>query len=152
MDLRPELHNYYGTENLYECYQCGTCTGGCPVNRYLPEFNVRAIVKRIMEGDIDLSDRALWYCTTCYNCYERCPQGVKPLYHVQAATNIAYAKGLAPDAVKDMNRILLKCGRNSEITSAAKNQRQALGLPALKEDVAEDYRKIAALTGFSKGL
>ena len=152
MDLRPELHTYYGTDNLYECYQCGTCTGGCPVNRYLPEFNVRAIVKRIMDGEIDLADRALWYCTTCYNCYERCPQKVKPLYQVQAATNIAYAKGLAPESIKDMNRLLLKCGRNSEITSAAKNQRQALGLPPLKENVSEDYKKIAALTGFSKGL
>jgi len=152
MDLRPELDNYYGTENLFECYQCGTCTGGCPVNRYLPDFNVRAIVKRIMDGDIDLADRSLWYCTTCYNCYERCPQKVKPLYLVQAATNSAFARGLAPESIKDMNKTLLKCGRNSEMTSVARNQRQAFGLPALKENVSEDYKKIAALTGFSKGL
>jgi len=152
MDLRPELDNFYGTENLFECYQCGTCTGGCPVNRYLPEFNVRAIVKRIMDGDIDLADPSLWYCTTCYNCYERCPHKVKPLYLVQAATNSAFARGLAPESIKDMNKTLLKCGRNSEMTSVAKNQRQAFGLPALKENVSEDYKKIAALTGFSKGL
>ncbi len=152
MDLRPELPNYYGTDHLYDCYQCGTCTGGCPVNRYLPDFNVRIIIKHLMEGNLDLSHKALWYCTTCYNCYERCPQKVKPLYLVQAATNIAFKRGEAPESIKDMNRILLRCGRNSEITSTAKKQRQAFGLPELKENVSEDYKKIAELTGFSKGL
>ena len=152
MDLRPELESYYGTDHLYDCYQCGTCTGGCPVNRYLPEFNVRTIVKRIMDGDIDLSDKALWYCTTCYNCYERCPQKVKPLYLVQAVTNLAFKKNRAPGSIKEMNKTLLKCGRNSEITSVAKKQRKAFGLPELKEDVSEDYKKIAELTGMSKGL
>jgi len=152
MDLRPELESYYGTDHLYDCYQCGTCTGGCPVNRYLPEFNVRSIVKRLMDGDIDPSDKALWYCTTCYNCYERCPQKVKPLYLVQAVTNLAFKKNLAPDSIREMNKTLLKCGRNSEITSAAKKQRAAFGLPELKEDVSEDYKKIAELTGMSKGM
>ena len=51
-----------------------------------------------------------------------------------------------------MNRVVLKCGRNSEMTSIAKKQRKAFGLPELKEDVSEDYKKIAELTGFSKGL
>jgi len=152
MDLRPELMDYYGTENLLDCYQCGTCTGGCPVHRYLPEYNVRTIIKDILDGEIDLSDRALWYCTTCYVCYERCPQKVKPLYLVQAATNIAFKQGLAPESIREINRTLLKCGRNSEITSMAKKQRNSLGLPELKEDVSKDYKKIAELTGFSKGL
>ncbi|MBW2553168.1 MAG: 4Fe-4S dicluster domain-containing protein [Deltaproteobacteria bacterium] len=152
MDLRPELKDYYGTDNVYACYQCGTCTGGCPVHRYLPEYNVRQIVKDIIDGEIDLSDKSLWYCTTCYICYERCPQQVKPLYLVQAATNSAFKKGLAPESIKEMNRIVLKCGRNSEITSIAKKQRKTLGLPELKENVSEDYKKIAELTGLSKGL
>jgi len=152
MDLRPELMDYYGTENLLDCYQCGTCTGGCPVHRYLPEYNVRTIIKDILDGEIDLSDRALWYCTTCYVCYERCPQKVKPLYLVQAATNIAFKQGLAPESIREINRTLLKCGRNSEITSMAKKQRNSLGLPELKENVSKDYKKIAELTGFSKGL
>ena len=51
-----------------------------------------------------------------------------------------------------MNKTLLKCGRNSEITSLAKKQRKAFGLPELKEDVSEDYKKIAELTGMRKGL
>jgi heterodisulfide reductase subunit C len=85
-------------------------------------------------------------------CYERCPQKVKPLYLVQAATNTAFKKGLAPNAIKEMNRVLLKCGRNSEITSIAKKQRKTFGLPELKENVSEDYKKIAELTGFSKEL
>lgn len=150
MDLRLVLNDYYGTENASACYQCGTCTGGCPVHRSLPEYNVRKIIKHIIEGEIDLTERALWYCTTCYVCYERCPQRVKPLYLVQAATNQAFKEGYAPESVKEMNRTLLKCGRNSEITSAAKKQRQAFGLPELKENVSEDYKKIAELTGFSK--
>jgi heterodisulfide reductase subunit C len=152
MDLRPELQEYYGTENLYACYQCGTCTGGCPVHRYLPAYNVRKIVKQIIDGEIDLGEKALWYCTTCYVCYERCPQKVKPLYLVQAATNKAFKEGKAPDSVKEMNRILLKYGRNSEVTSIAKKQRATFGLPELKENVSEDYKKIAELTGLSKGL
>jgi len=59
-----------------KCYQCGTCTGDCPVAKIDDSFNPRKIVlatnnDKIMNSDI------LWKCAACFKCY-RCPRDVKP--------------------------------------------------------------------------
>jgi Fe-S oxidoreductase len=67
--------------DLYGCYQCGKCTGGCPVS-LKSRLNIRRLM---MEGILGrnlehLSERLeLWDCTTCKTCTLRCPRGLKPM-------------------------------------------------------------------------
>lgn len=142
-----KINEDHGEENLYLCYQCGTCSGGCPVTRLVPRYNVRRIVKHKRENRIDVNDKFLWYCLTCYICYERCPQGVKPIEVIHSITNFISKSGFAPSSLKEGNRKILGVGRSSDITKFTEQKRKSLGLPELKKDVSRDFKEIAEMTG-----
>jgi len=145
-----EMNENHNMDNLYLCYQCGTCTGGCPVTRLVPEYNVRKIVKHKKENTIDINDRFLWYCLTCYICYERCPQEVKPIEVLHSITNLISKNGFAPPSLKEGNKTILKIGRSSDITKFTEQKRRRLGLPELKTDVSKDFKEIAKITGLAE--
>jgi heterodisulfide reductase subunit C len=145
-----ELEGGHILEDLDVCYQCGTCSGGCPVARIVPEYNIRRIIKDAREGKIDTANKFLWFCSTCYLCYERCPQDVKPIQIVHRITNLVSKKRCAPTPVKEGNRGILATGRIVEVSRLTQQKRKQLGLPELKLDVSADFKKIAKLTGLEK--
>ncbi|NVM28205.1 MAG: (Fe-S)-binding protein [Candidatus Helarchaeota archaeon] len=60
------------------CYQCGTCTGCCPVS-YTQEFSPRAIIYDLLNNPNPqeiLKKNNLLACLTCNYCLARCPQNV----------------------------------------------------------------------------
>ena len=67
-----------GIETVKHCFQCGTCSGSCPSGRRTP-YKVRQIVRKCLLGlkEEVIADDALWMCTTCYTCQERCLRSVK---------------------------------------------------------------------------
>ncbi len=149
-NIPKELKGEHTLEDLNICYQCGTCSGGCPVARIVPEYNIRRIIKKAREGRIDTANKFLWFCSTCYLCYERCPQDVKPIQIVHEITNLVSKKGCAPMPVKEGNRAILATGRIVEVSRLTQQKRKQLGLPELKLDVSKDFKKIAKLTGLEK--
>jgi len=67
--------------DLYGCYQCGKCTGGCPVS-LKSRLNIRRLmIEGILGRNLEhLSERLeLWDCTTCKTCTLRCPRGLQPM-------------------------------------------------------------------------
>ncbi len=137
---------------LNVCYQCGECTGGCPVARIAPEYNIRRIVKAASEGRVQPDDKTIWLCSTCYTCYEKCPQDIKPIHAVHELTNTACQKGCIPMPVKEGNRNILAMGRILEVSVGTQQKRKAMGLPELKTDVSHDFKKIAEQTGMERML
>lgn len=156
LEVKETVSREVGSESAVElldvCYQCGQCSGGCPVARVTPEFNIRRIIKAAREGRILPDDKSIWLCSTCYTCYERCPQDVKPIKIIQHMTNIASQKGCIPLPVKEGNRNILTTGRILEVTISTQQKRKALGLPELQADVSKDFRRIAGLTGMERLL
>ena len=61
--------------DVFTCYQCGMCTGDCPVAWANPEFNPRKIILNIQS---DGSSELVWLCSVCFKCL-RCPRDVKPV-------------------------------------------------------------------------
>ena len=67
------------------CFSCENCTTVCPVvkNYEKPEAAVDLLPHQIMRAmglgikDLAMGSKMLWYCLTCYQCQEHCPQGVK---------------------------------------------------------------------------
>jgi len=149
-NIPKELKGEHTLEDLNVCYQCGTCSGGCPVARIVPKYNIRRIIKEAREGRIDIANKILWFCSTCYLCYERCPQDVKPIQIVHEITNLVSKKGCAPMPIKEGNRSILATGRIVEVSRLTQQKRKQLGLPELKLDVSKDFRKIAKLTGLEE--
>jgi heterodisulfide reductase subunit C2 len=59
------------------CIQCGTCSGSCPVARFM-DHSPRKIIAMINAGlkDRVLNSNTYWYCASCYYCTVRCPRGI----------------------------------------------------------------------------
>ncbi|MFX1293654.1 MAG: (Fe-S)-binding protein [Promethearchaeota archaeon] len=60
------------------CYQCGTCSGCCPVS-YTQEFSPRAIIYDLLNNPNPqeiLKKNNILACLTCNYCLARCPQNV----------------------------------------------------------------------------
>jgi len=63
-------------ENLFGCYQCGTCSAGCPFVEdmdLLPDEVIRYVVLDRREV---LNSKTIWLCASCFTCAERCPRDI----------------------------------------------------------------------------
>ena len=62
---------------LDRCYQCFTCTLGCPVARYM-DIKPDQIVRMVQLGlkQQVLTSEAIWICCACETCVARCPNEI----------------------------------------------------------------------------
>jgi len=63
--------------NINRCYQCLTCSLGCPVTAYmdyLPHQMVRMVQLGLKEQVLRSS--TIWLCASCETCITRCPNEV----------------------------------------------------------------------------
>jgi len=62
---------------LYECYQCGKCSAGCPMAGSF-DLMPRQIVHLMHLGDMDsvMRSKSIWLCASCHTCVERCPHDI----------------------------------------------------------------------------
>jgi len=77
-NFRNEIMNEPGGEHLASCFQCSTCTLGCPITEIVPSYNPRKIIQMSLLGMRKevLSNPDLWICLICQTCTARCPQDV----------------------------------------------------------------------------
>jgi len=147
-----EVRSRLGGETLTKCYQCGTCASSCPVARITARFNPRVVIKNALAGEREhvVVDEPIWLCCSCYNCQERCPQGVEIAELIFALRNIALREGHSPKAFVEMSSNFVTEGRVVPISSFTVKRREALGLPPLKDTGIEALNKILAATSFSR--
>lgn len=146
-----------GADTVTLCFQCGTCTGGCPSGR-VTAFRTRKLMRRVQLGFKDevLPSDELWLCTTCTTCDERCPRGVKITDIIMTLRNMAVREGYMADAHKNTARSLTKSGHAIPLGDAFKKIRETLGLdgepPTVLKDkeALEEIKKIVKATGFDE--
>ncbi len=146
-----------GIETVKHCFQCGTCSGGCPSGRRTP-YKVRQIVRKCLLGlkEEVISDESLWMCTTCYTCQERCLRSVKIVEIIKKARNIAAHAGYMAKAHKMTGVFVLNTGHAVPINDNVKALRSKIGLPevpptthAYPEALAE-VQKLCKITAFDE--
>lgn len=146
-----------GIESVKNCFQCGTCGGTCPSGRRTP-YKVRQLVRKCLLGlkeDV-ISDDALWMCTTCYTCQERCPRSVKIVEIVKKARNIAAHAGYMAKPHKMTGLYVIKTGHGVPINPATQELRARVGLGELPPtthkfpEALEEVQKICKITGFDE--
>ena len=144
-------------ETVKHCFQCGTCSGGCPSGRRTP-YKVRQIVRKCLLGlkEEVISDESLWMCTTCYTCQERCLRSVKIVEIIKKARNIAAHAGYMAKAHKMTGVFVLNTGHAVPINDNVKALRSKIGLPevpptthAYPEALAE-VQKLCKITAFDE--
>ena len=146
-----------GIETVKHCFQCGTCSGGCPSGRRTP-YKVRQIVRKCLLGlkEEVITDDALWMCTTCYTCQERCLRSVKIVEIIKKARNVAAHAGYMAKAHKMTGVFVLNTGHAVPINDNVKALRSKIGLPevpptthAYPEALAE-VQKLCKITAFDE--
>jgi heterodisulfide reductase subunit C len=87
-----------GGELVLQCYQCGTCSGSCPVIDEM-DYGPRRIMHLIQAGEeaTVLSSKDQWRCVSCYSCANRCPRGIEITDLMADLRRMAVAKGYADD-------------------------------------------------------
>jgi len=77
-NFKYEIMKEPGGEHLTACYQCSTCTLGCPITELIPSYNPRKFIQMSLLGMRKevLSNPDLWICALCQTCTARCPQNV----------------------------------------------------------------------------
>jgi Fe-S oxidoreductase len=127
--------------DLYGCYQCGKCTGGCPVS-LKSKLNIRRLmIDGILGRNLDrLAEREeLWDCTTCKTCTIRCPRGLKPMDLVIGMRGTLVEEGHIP---KTLIEAMENCYKHGNPWGKPKNKRTEW-----TKELPEDFK----LKDFSQG-
>jgi heterodisulfide reductase subunit C len=83
-------------EEVALCYQCGTCSGACPVAAAGGmDYTPRAIMRMVQAGlqDEVLSSQTIWTCASCYACVVRCPRDIEITDVMTQLRNVALGRG-----------------------------------------------------------
>jgi heterodisulfide reductase subunit C len=81
-------------EDLSKCYQCGNCSGGCPV-AFAMDVSPSNIIRLLQLGQEEqaLKANTMWLCVSCLQCYSRCPKFVDLSKILEALRQIGLRKG-----------------------------------------------------------
>jgi heterodisulfide reductase subunit C len=149
--FKYEVAGEAGGENIKSCFACGICTASCPIREVDQRYNPRKIIRMVLLGMRDrvLKNDFIWFCSTCYACTERCPQGVRFTDVINAIKNLAVKEGHVHPAFSQQVDILKQYGRLYEIDEFDNNKRSSLGLPKVAK--AKGFTaKIIELVGLDR--
>jgi heterodisulfide reductase subunit C len=116
--------------DVRECYQCGKCTAGCPMARFM-DLAPSQVMRLTQIGDAQavdtlLASSALWSCVGCLTCTQRCPKDLDPAAVMDALREIAYEEGRVPAEQRKVLRFhqafletVKHAGRMSEVPLTA---------------------------------
>ncbi|GAB4317717.1 MAG: CoB--CoM heterodisulfide reductase subunit C [Promethearchaeota archaeon] len=139
-----------GLERIGACYQCGTCTGGCPSGRRTA-LRTRALVRRALIGDESIfEDEDLWLCSTCYTCYERCPRDVPVTDVIILLRNMAIERGFMKPSHKNLTHFLAKSGHGVPGDQKWFDLREAYGLPPRPPTAQSDPKFVKEIQAIYK--
>lgn len=94
-----------GGEALKFCYQCGKCDTVCPWNR-VRKFFIRRLIHQSQLGLVPFESEDLWLCTTCRNCVQECPRGVKLIDVIRALRRILVPDGVVPASIPNLRSVM----------------------------------------------
>ena len=102
-ELIKEVEDLCG-ENLYGCYQCGTCSAGCPFVEEMdlaPDEVIRYVV---LDKKEVLNSKTIWLCSACFTCAERCPRDINITKIMEALRQIILRKKIDQTDVRKISK------------------------------------------------
>jgi heterodisulfide reductase subunit C len=149
--FKYEVAKEPGGANIMRCFACGTCSVGCPVRAIDDKYNPRKIIRMVLLGMRKqvLQSDFIWLCSTCYTCYDRCPQGVCLTSIMTALKNIAVREGYIHPSFKEQAKLVGTFGRLYEVEDFDNKKREKMGLPSVKKTF-DEVKKLAKDTGMEE--
>jgi len=76
-------------QDVFQCYQCGNCSSGCPVIDYM-DITPNQVMRlaQLGEAEMLLNSKTIWVCATCLQCSSRCPKGIDVAKVMEALRSI----------------------------------------------------------------
>ena len=106
-------------QNFQQCFQCGTCSGSCPMNEEMGLLP-RQVMIMLQYGQAETLDKANtpWVCASCHSCLVRCPRGIDIPRVMEALRLINLRKNvdhfepskLKPEQVDELPQIAMVSG------------------------------------------
>ncbi|MFX1236183.1 MAG: 4Fe-4S dicluster domain-containing protein [Promethearchaeota archaeon] len=150
--FRYEISDKVGAKSLLKCIQCGVCSSGCTVTEYV-DMQPHRVVASCLLGlrDEVLSSQAIWTCSLCHRCTERCPKNVDYSFILALLRNIAVKEGNVPKEYSGTINTIYTNGFVVPYTGNMKNtidkRRDKIGLPKLVGPNLEEIQFIINKTG-----
>jgi heterodisulfide reductase subunit C len=95
-DLRTFVEKQSG-QHIFDCYQCGKCSAGCPVD-YAMDLGPRQIMRYIQMGlkKEVMESTTVWLCVSCETCSSRCPAKIDIAKVMESLRILATVEGTVP--------------------------------------------------------
>jgi heterodisulfide reductase subunit C len=124
---------------IYRCYQCLTCTLGCPLASAM-DLYPHEILKYVQLGAKDkvLAASTLWVCASCEACATRCPQEIEIVKLMDLLRSMVQEEGAVKDKGLVLNDVFLEAirqkGRVHELSLILDLKRRTGGLFKIDKD------------------
>ncbi|TXT64532.1 MAG: CoB--CoM heterodisulfide reductase iron-sulfur subunit C [Promethearchaeota archaeon] len=150
--LRYEISEKVGAKSLLKCIQCGVCSSGCTVSQYI-DLQPHRVVASLLLGlkDTVLNSNAIWTCSLCHRCTERCPKNVDYSFILALLRNIASKEGRIPKEYSSTVEVISENGFVVPYSGGMKNtidrRREKMGLPEIIPPKLDEVNYILEETG-----
>ena len=154
-DFRNEIIKHQAS--LTYCYQCSTCSGGCPValltkGKYNPRKIIELALLGLEERLINGEASSVWLCSTCQKCVELCPQKVELTEIFTLVKNLNFEEGKAPKNFIAQGQSIVENGIAIPYSRAILSRREKLNLPEVKNAAVEELEPIFEATNFKSNI
>ena len=151
-NFRYEISEKVGAKSLLKCIQCGVCSSGCTVTEYV-DLQPHRVVASCLLGlkEEVLTSNAIWTCSLCHRCTERCPKNVDYSFILALLRNMAVKEGRIPKEYSTTVVTLYHNGFVVPYTGGLKDnidrRRDRMGLPQIVPPKLEEIQFIIEETG-----
>ena len=151
-DFRYEISEKVGAKSLLKCIQCGVCSSGCTVTEYVDMQPHRVVASCLLGLRKEvLSSQAIWTCSLCHRCTERCPKNVDYSFILALLRNMAVKEGKIPKEYSGTVEVIYDNGFVVPYTGGLKDninkRRNRMGLPEIVPPNLDEIRFIIEETG-----
>ena len=156
-NFRYEISQKVGAKSLLKCIQCGVCSSGCTVTEYV-DMQPHRVVASCLLGlrEEVLSSQAIWTCSLCHRCTERCPKNVDYSFILALLRSMAAKSGKIPKEYSGSVKTIFENGFVIPYTEGMKKnidrRRERLGLPEIIPPKLDEIRLIFEETGLAELL
>jgi Fe-S oxidoreductase len=135
-----------GGESVYQCMQCGLCSGLCPWSSVDSPFRTRKLVRMGQMGIEGFeNDEILYACTTCKLCVDNCPRQVKIIDVIRSMRAMIAESGATPPSLRPIMGSLHSKG-NPWSEPADKREAWTEGLEVPRFDGSQEYMLFVCCT------
>ena len=148
LGFRKELSEKVGGRSLLNCIQCGVCSSGCTVSEYI-DLQPHRMVASCLLGlkDLVLNSNAIWICSLCHKCTERCPKHVDYSFLLAVLRNLSVQAGNVPEAYVQVLGNMFESGLAVPFTAeSVEIRREKIGIPKISKPNVEQIKKLIELT------